>query len=93
MIIFDYTQDYKYTCRDCEKNFYCVFSRHGKEPNRLTCLDAKVIHKNPVLINADWDFNQLKQQLVIMRCVIESRLHKFMRDDFFPVRLISGGSS
>jgi len=89
MIRFEYTDNHVYTCRDCDKCGQCRFTKYGKEPNRLLCIDASIIKRRQKITVASWDYMQLKRQLTIMKCNIETTKNNMLREELLPKSLKS----
>jgi len=81
MIRFEYTDNYKYTCRDCVKCNTCDVTKHGKEQNRLPCIDATFEPRQPKLSVSSWDYIQLKRQVSNMRNIINHKKQMIMMSD------------
>ena len=89
MIRFEFTDNYTYTCRDCKKKYICTFTRGKTNVNNLPCLDAELEPKLPKVTDAIADYENLKRQIMIMLCGIESTKNQFMTEDILPNSLKS----
>ena len=89
MIRFEYTDCYKYTCRDCKDCDQCKFTKFGKISNRSICLESKLVPKPPKITKASWDYIQLGRQLSMMRNIIQSKKNEIMYNDILSESLRS----
>lgn len=89
MIRFDFTDNYVQTCRDCKDNMKCRFTKGGTILNNLSCLEAKFEPRIPKATDAISDYYNLKRQITIMLCGIESTKNQFMLEDQMPSSLKS----
>jgi len=89
MIRFEFTDNYVYTCRDCKKRHTCTFTRGRTNVNNLPCLEAELESRQPKVTDAISDYENLKRQITIMLCGIESTKNQFMREDLMPDSLKS----